>query len=87
MHVKLICFVLTCIFASVSAAVCQSDSQCKDGYHCCKGTIWCCPSGYACTGTSTCLSAGIIAGIVIGVLVVIISVAAVVYKKCFRNTA
>lgn len=38
---------------------CNSDSDCPFFfYHCCTGTKWCCPSGYICTGTSTCIGIG-----------------------------
>uniref|UniRef100_A0A8W8IGV2 Granulin n=1 Tax=Magallana gigas TaxID=29159 RepID=A0A8W8IGV2_MAGGI len=37
---------------------CDRDSDCLDpvGYHCCKGTTWCCPDEYICTATKTCIS-------------------------------
>ena len=31
---------------------------CNVGYSHCKGYIWCCPDGYVCTGSSTCISIG-----------------------------
>lgn len=37
----------------------------------CSGNRWCCPDGYICTGTATCLSIGGVAGIAVGCLTLI----------------
>nr|XP_011429816.1 uncharacterized protein LOC105329988 [Crassostrea gigas] len=67
--------------------VCYSDSQCiNDGYHCCKGKDFCCPFGYICSGSRTCLSIGAIAGPIVGVVILIIGCATCcVYCRRKRN--
>ncbi|XP_078310842.1 uncharacterized protein LOC144618525 [Crassostrea virginica] len=60
---------------------CQSDSECADGYHCCTGTIWCCPSGYMCTGSSSCISVGVIVGPIVVLVIIIILVALYCYRR------
>ncbi|XP_048746420.2 uncharacterized protein LOC125658987 [Ostrea edulis] len=86
---KFIAPVLLVLFICVTNALnpdgtCDSDSDCPlSFYHCCSGTIWCCPSGYICTGSSTCLSIGVIVGPIVGlvVLIVCVVVCCVCYKK------
>lgn len=63
---------------------CYSDSDCVlSGYHCCSGSIYCCPDGYICTGTLTCISIGVIVGPIVGAIVLIIS--CVVCCVCYRR--
>uniref|UniRef100_K1QA56 Granulin n=1 Tax=Magallana gigas TaxID=29159 RepID=K1QA56_MAGGI len=64
--------------------VCYSDSQCiNDGYHCCKGKDFCCPFGYICSGSRTCLSIGTIVGPIVAVVALIISctIGCVCYRR------
>nr|XP_022337554.1 uncharacterized protein LOC111133424 [Crassostrea virginica] len=63
---------------------CSSDDDCAlIGYHCCHGSIYCCPDGYICTGTLTCISIGVIVGPVVGGIVLIVS--CVVCCVCYRR--
>ncbi|XP_062597539.1 nectin-4-like isoform X2 [Saccostrea cucullata] len=63
---------------------CYSDSHCEDStYHCCKGTIYCCPLGTICTGTINCISIGTVAGSLVGGVVLIIS--CIVCCVCYRR--
>lgn len=78
-------FYLICTTEALNAdGTCNSDSDCLlSFYHCCTGTIWCCPSGYICTGSATCISIGVIVGPIVGLvlLVVCVVVCVVCYKK------
>ncbi|XP_022345712.1 uncharacterized protein LOC111138162 [Crassostrea virginica] len=47
------------------------DIACPPGYHYCDGTLYCCPSGYICTGTSTCLHLAVIIGPIVGLVLII----------------
>ncbi|XP_033759376.1 uncharacterized protein LOC117341626 [Pecten maximus] len=85
-------FVLISFLASILPAalgqfgVCTDDSECLlAGYHCCKGTIYCCENGYMCTGTGTCISYGVIIGPVVGFVVLAIGVAFFIYRRRCRN--
>ncbi|XP_061165705.1 uncharacterized protein LOC133174621 [Saccostrea echinata] len=67
-----------------SDGTCSSDSDCPlSFYHCCSGNIWCCPSGYICTGTATCISIGAIVGPIVGLIAIIVYVVVccICYKK------
>uniref|UniRef100_A0A8W8IEU1 Cysteine and tyrosine-rich protein 1 n=1 Tax=Magallana gigas TaxID=29159 RepID=A0A8W8IEU1_MAGGI len=80
------CFIyMLCITEALNAdGTCNSDSDCPFSfYHCCTGTKWCCPSGYICTGTSTCIGIGVIIGPIVGLVVIIacVVVCCICYKK------
>ncbi|XP_056005099.1 uncharacterized protein LOC130050128 isoform X1 [Ostrea edulis] len=47
---------LCCLVVIVGGSL--GDGDCPIGYSACSDTIWCCPSGYICTGTATCISVG-----------------------------
>nr|XP_022287127.1 uncharacterized protein LOC111099910 isoform X1 [Crassostrea virginica] len=65
---------VTHAYGYYGTGVCYSDSQCIDsGYHCCTGTSYCCPWGYVCSGSRSCLSIGTIVGPIVGGVVLLIS--------------
>lgn len=54
-------------------------------YHLCTGYDWCCPNGYVCTGSSTCLSIGTIVGACIGGLIGLALFVVFIYCVCFKK--
>ncbi|XP_071160428.1 uncharacterized protein [Mytilus edulis] len=59
------------------------DGQsCYLGYTLCSGSYWCCPDGYVCTGSSTCLSIGTIVGACIGAIVGLVFFIVLIYLCC-----
>lgn len=80
---------VNCYYGFPRYGVCYSDSQCiNDGYHCCKGKDFCCPFGYICSGSRTCLSIGTIVGPIVAVVALIISctIGCVCYRRRRNQT-
>ncbi|XP_048746586.2 uncharacterized protein LOC125659080 [Ostrea edulis] len=76
-------FLCVCVILLSCEVEAFSDLACPANYHYCEGTIYCCPSGYICTGTSTCLHLAIIIGPIVGLVILIVCV--VVCCICCRR--
>lgn len=80
------CLGFVCLWIFLFSSVVESqlsDASCPYDYHYCEGTIFCCQSGYICTGTTTCLHLAIIIGPIVGLVVLIVCI--VVCCICCRR--
>ncbi|XP_021346715.1 uncharacterized protein LOC110446080 [Mizuhopecten yessoensis] len=82
----LISFLASILPAALGQFECTSDSDCLlAGYHCCKGTIYCCENGYICSGEGSCISYGVIIGPVVGFVVLAIGIGFFIWRRKCRN--
>ncbi|XP_061192857.1 uncharacterized protein LOC133201074 [Saccostrea echinata] len=76
-------FICACAISFSGEVKGLSDIFCPPNYHHCDGTLYCCPSGYICIGSATCLHLAVIIGPIVGLVVLIACV--VVCCICCRR--
>ncbi|XP_063398860.1 uncharacterized protein LOC134683474 [Mytilus trossulus] len=74
--------VILFILLLIQVIVLVDGQSCYLGYNPCSGTDLCCPDGYVCTGSSTCLSIGAIVGACIGAIVGLVFFIVLIYLCC-----